>query len=167
MINPRPQFNKTEKVFVKGKLSWCYLHKPDDWNNWTVTIAPDKDSLETIRDLQAQGLKNVLKKNEDNEYIVRFKRSTSRQVKGKLIGMTPPEVIGTDGEPLLKNIGNGSDGIVKLEVYEHGTPGGGKAKAARLEAVKITNLVPYEPDRDMNDEAKDKLEGMDKQEMFF
>ena len=159
-------YNKTEKIFVKGKLSWCKVNKPNDWNAWVVTIHPDQQSLETIRDLQAEGLKNVLKKDDEGYYIT-FRRPTSRLLKGKVIGLTPPEAVDNEGKPITVGIGNGSDGIVKLEVYQHGTPGGGKAKAARLEAVKVVNLIPYEPERDMDEAAKEKVEGLGQQEMFF
>jgi len=160
------KYTPTEKVFIKGKLSWVKVKAPNDWGKWTVTVHPDQASLEIIRDLQAEGLKNVLKK-DDEGYYVAFSRPTQKLIKGKVIGMAPPVVVDDKGEPLDKNIGNGSDGIVKLEVYAHGTPGGGRAKAARLESIKVMNLVPYEPERDMNEDAKSKLEGMDKQEMFF
>lgn len=159
-------FNKTEKMFFKGKLSWCKLTKPDDWGSWNVTMHPDTESLEAIRTLQGEGLKNVLKKDEDG-YFIKFRRPCQRMIKGKVIGVTPPEVVDDKGEPLIGHVGNGSDGVVKLEVYEHNTPGGGKAKAARLEAVKVVNLVPYDPEKDMDDAAKAKVEGLGQQEMFF
>jgi hypothetical protein len=55
-----------------------------------------------------------------------------------------------DGSPLPSgaSIGNGSDVTVLLEVYTHGTPGGGSAVAARLEGVRVDNLIPFEPGRD-------------------
>jgi hypothetical protein len=33
--------------------------------------------------------------------------------------------------------------VIKLAVYEHATPSGGKAVAARLEAIRIDELVPF------------------------
>ena len=56
----------------------------------------------------------------------------------------PPEVLGPDGKtPITDLVGNGSKVTVKLETYTHNTPGGGKAIAARLAAVKVEELVKY------------------------
>lgn len=157
----------TDNVYIKGKLSWVKVNRPNDWGAWTVTVHPDQASLEIIRELQAQGLKNVLKKDDDG-YNITFRRPTSKMIRGKVVGYAPPEVIDKDGNPLHGiNIGNGSDGIVKLEVYQHGTPGGGKAKAARLKTVKVVNLVPFEGERDYTDKQKEMVKGMDTQEMLF
>lgn len=68
---------------------------------------------------------------------------------GRKHGMAPVEVMLKDGTPYDGLIGNGSDGVVKLEVYRHKTPGGGEAKAARLMAIRVDELIPYEANRDM------------------
>ena len=152
-----------EYVFIQGKLSWVYCYKPNQWGDWTVTIHPTPPSLEKIRELQTEGIKNVLKKDEDG-YYTRFKRPTQRVVKGKVIGLTAPEVLQADGKtPLKLNVGNGSDGVVKLEVYQHNTPSGKKAKAARLLSVKVDNLVPFEMKRDFSEGQKEAVEGLAEQ----
>jgi len=153
----------SEYLYVQGKLSWVKCDKPDEWGKWKATIHPTPASLEKIRDLQAEGLKNVLKKDEDG-YYVSFSRPTQRMLKGKVIGMVPPTIVGEDGAPLNKAIGNGSDGILKLEVYQHNTPGGGKAKAARLESVKVTNFIPFVREKDLDPQMLKVTEGLDKQE---
>lgn len=154
----------TEYVFVRGKLSWVRTTQPNEWGKWTCTIHPDNASLETIRELQGQGVKNVLKKDDDG-YFTTFSRPTQKMMKGKVVGLTPPEVLDKEGKPLAKDIlvGNGSDGIVKLEVYSHGTPGGGKAKAARLMAIKVENLIPYTVDKDFSAGQKETVAGLNEQ----
>ncbi len=141
----------TKNVYIKGKLSWVRPDKPDPWGNYKATIHPDNESLEIIRDLCTQGLKNMIKKDEDG-YNVTFRRPSSKIINGKVIAFTPVELLdGTqpklpDGSsPPLRDVavGNGSDGVIKLAVYEHKTPSGGKAKAARLEAIRIDNLIPF------------------------
>ena len=69
--------------------------------------------------------------------------------------VTPPEIVNADGSPLEGvAIGNGSDATMKLEVYSHGTPGGGRAKAARWAALRIDNLIPFNRDTDYPDQDR-------------
>lgn len=157
-----------EDVYIRGKVKWLKAVTANDWNKWTVVVYPVADDLEKIRDLQGQGLKNVLKKDEDGYYTT-FSRPVNKVIRGKVIAFHPPKIVDKDNQPLdPTKIGNGSDATIKLEVYEHGTPGGGKAKAARWEAARIDNLVPYEPDRDFTDSEKAAVAGLkDQPEQFF
>lgn len=154
----------TEFVFITGKLSWVKTHTPDEWGKWKVTVHPTVESLEKIRELQGEGIKNVLKKDDDG-YKCTFSRPTQRMVKGKVIGLTPPEVLQADGKTPLTgvHVGNGSDGTVKLEVYQHNTPGGGKAKAARLLSIKVDNLIPFEMKRDFTEGQQELVSGLAEQ----
>ena len=146
--------NKTKHISVKGKCKWAHVTRLNRYDAWSIELWPLPDDLEVIRDLQAQGLKNVLKKDEEG-YNIRFKRDPKREIRlrtGELktLIFAPPTVTMSDGSPLPSgsSIGNGSDVTVLLEVYTHGTPGGGKAVAARLEGVRVDNLIPFEPARD-------------------
>jgi hypothetical protein len=120
--------------------------------------------LEIIRELQTKGIKNQFKKDEDGYYI-QFSRPTERKMKGKVIGMTPPLVTNKEGQPMEGvAIGNGSDGTIKLEVYQHPTPSGGKAHAARWDALRVDNLIPFNKDTDFPDPAqKEQAKGLDEQ----
>ena len=148
-------------IYVSGKGSWVRAVKPDQWDCWSATIHPDAKSLELIRDLQAEGMKNTLKKDDDG-YFTKFRRPVQKKTRdGRIMTFTPPEVIDKDGRPFDgSTIGNGSDITLKLDVYEHGTPGGGKAKAARLEAVRVDNLVPFNPDTDFSEDEAEKVAGL-------
>lgn len=145
----------SEDVYVKGKVSWVRAVVPNDWDKWTITLHPDAESLEIIRDLQAKGIKNRMKKDDDGYYIA-FSRPTMIELrKGVKTGVTPPEVVDANGAPLEGvAIGNGSDATVKLEVYQHNTPGGGKSIAARWAGVRIDNLIPFNRDTDYPDEDR-------------
>lgn len=159
----------TEYVFLQGKLSWVKCKVPNEWGKWTCRIHPDAASLEKVRVMQAKGVKNVLKQDDDG-WSVNFSRPTSMTAKGKVIGMAPPEVLKADGTPLGDiGIGNGSDGTVKLETYMHNNPaGGGKAMAARLLAVRVDNLIPFEINRDFDSGQKEAVEGLAEQpQMVF
>lgn len=154
----------TEYVFIKGKLSWVKVEVPNEWGKWTCTVHPNNEGLEKIRELQGEGVKNVLKKDDDG-YFTTFSRPTQKIFKGKVQGLAPPEILQADGKTPLKGIlvGNGSDGVVKLEVYPHGTPGGGRAKAARLLSIKIDNLIPFELKRDFSAGQQEAVAGLAEQ----
>ena len=157
-----------EYIFVKGKGSWARVYTPDQWDAWSITVHPEADDLETIRDLQAQGLKNVIKKDDDG-YYVKFRRPINKMIRGKIVAFEPPKVLDKDNVPMDGvAIGNGSDVTLKVEIYEHGTPGGGKAKAARLDSVRVDNLVKFEGDRDFTDNEREQVSGLvDQPERLF
>ena len=136
-----------EEIYLKGKAKWANrLYVPDiEYKKWGLVLYPDVASLEIIRDLQAQGVKNVLKKDDDGYYIS-LGRPTEKVIRGKVVPFSPPVVLDKEGNATTVSIGNGSDVTVKIEAYAHGTPGGGKAKAIRLQSVRIDNLVPYAQD---------------------
>lgn len=160
-------------VFLKGKVKWFRAMTPDPWGNWKTDFYPVPESLELIRELQTaksgvNGIKNTLKKDEDGYYIT-FRRPQQKMMKGKVVGFTPPQVLdgskqNEDGSnpPLAEAslVGNGSDATIKLEIYVHGTPGGGKAKAARWDSARIDNLIPYEVKRDFTELEKKQIEGL-------
>ena len=155
----------SDYIYIKGKVSWVKYITPDPtYNKWTCTIHPIPEDVEVIRELQMQGVKNQWKKDEDG-YFINFSRPADRKIKGKVIGMTPPVVLNADDQPMDGvAIGNGSDGTMKLEVYQHPTPTGGKAKAARWAALKVTNLIPFNKDTDFPDPAqREQAEGLDQQ----
>lgn len=156
-------YHKTENIYIQGKVSWFKAKTTNKWNKYSVQIHPKPADLEKIRDLQGEGLKNVIKKDEDG-YFVNFTRPVSKEFRsGKIVTYTPPEVFDKDGKPYDGNVGNGSDATLKIEVYQHETPGGGKAKAARWVSARIDNLVPYEPDRDLTSDQKEAASGLREQ----
>jgi hypothetical protein len=135
----------------------------DPWGKWKHVLYLDPESLEKVRELQAQGVKNVLKKDEEGYYTT-FSRPGQKVYKGIVKGLAPPEILDgslpkmADGSypPMRPDVmvGNGSDITTVLEVYEHGTPGGGKAKAARWLSSIVFNLVPFVPTKDYDEEQK-------------
>ena len=159
---------KTRFEYVQGKLSWVRVVKPDTtFNKWTVNIHPTQAGLELIREWQGEGMKNVLKKDDDG-YYTRFGCPCNRMRKdGTMWTFEAPTVVDKDGYPMDGSaIGNGSDGTLKLEVYEHGTPGGGKAIAARLVGVRVDNLVPFS-EEDFTDKEAILAAGLKEQPSLF
>lgn len=141
--------SKAELVDVHGKLKFIHAVGFNKFDKWSVTLYPDTKGLDTIRELQAEGVKNVMKKDDDGYYIS-FSREPTKLIKGKVVAFAAPRVIDKDGQPLDgSKIGRGSDATIRLDVYSHGTPSGGRAKAARWDSIRIDNLVPYETDREL------------------
>lgn len=156
-------YSKSEHIYIQGKVSWFRPKVPNKWNKWSVQIHPNDKGLEIIRELQSQGVKNQLKKDDDG-YFTTFSRPVTKETAtGKILSFVPVEVFDADGNPFDGNVGNGSDVTLKLEVYSHQTPGGGKAKAIRWVSARIDNLVPFEVSRDLNSFEKEASEGLDKQ----
>lgn len=156
----------SEYIYLKGKGSWIRPHQLNEWGKWAMVLHPDNEGLEIIRNLQAEGVKNEIKKDDDG-WHVRLGRPGEITVKGVKRGMKPPMVWDgsrplPDGQGFMpfppdKLIGNGSDVVVKMEVYSHGVKGspGKKAKAMRWESVRVDNLIPYDAPKDMLQDQKE------------
>lgn len=156
--------SKTDYIDFQGKCKWVRTKGLNPWGKWTATLWLTPESLEVFRDLQTQGVKNHLKKDEDGYYVT-FTRSFEKEYKDKLgmtrkIGFTPVEVYDRDGTPFDGLIGDGSDLTVTAEVYTHGTPSGAKAKAARLKTIRVDNLVPFTRE-DLDERQRKSLERLD------
>jgi hypothetical protein len=123
--------------------------KPDKYS-WKTVLRPNKDEIMNLMDLQGMGVKNKIKKmtfKEDGQedYSIQFSRPTEIHSKTKgVIKVDPPKVF-YNGEPFDGDFGWGSEAEVEVELYQHATPNGGKAHAARLYAIHLTKLVEYEP----------------------
>lgn len=157
-----------EDVYLKGKIKWAQnLRIPDlkfDPASWRCVHYPDDASLEIIKNLKKEGLKNWEKQDEDGTYFQWKRNVTYKNRKtGQDIPLTPPVVLDKDNIPYEGVIGNGSHATIKLEVYSHSTPNGGKAKAARLAAVRIDDLIPFERERDFKDDQKKVVAGLPEQ----
>jgi len=156
----------TEFVFLSGKAKWVRHQVPNQWGNWAMTLYLDASSLEKFKKLKEEGVKNVLKKDEDG-YNVSFNRPTSKLIRGKVVGFAPPEIIGNDGEPLRDQlVGNGSDVTIKLECYKYRSPQdreGRESKACRWLALRVDNLVPFQKDRDFEDDQTRAVRGLEDQ----
>ena len=162
---------RKEQAFVKGKASWFRLRQTNKWDKWSVTLHPVQEDLEKVRDWQAEGVKNTIKKDDDG-YFVTFTRPVKKETKtGKVLVFRPPYVLLVkDGvkEPYEGNVGNGSDVELELEVYEHPTPTGTKAKAIRLVGAIIHTLVPFDDTSDFtNDEYQVVSKAVDQPEPLW
>lgn len=164
--------NKHE--YLQGKTAWFKYNRLNDWGKWTHVLYLNNDSLDKFKALQAsdadvQGIKNVLKKDEDG-YFTTFSRPGTITRRGKTEALTPPLVFESDGKTPWQGgaIGNGSDVTTKIEVYEYNVPGANKrGRAVRWLSTKIDQLVPYEGARDNTPQEAKANRGLDKQPPQF
>lgn len=127
-------------IYLKGKVKFIHAGELNKYNKWSVTLYLDKDGIEKIRELQAEGLRNVIKRDDDGDYIS-FHRDPSNPR-----AHTPPKCIDAEGKPIDgSTIGWNSDVEVSLDVYKSGPKSQYKYVAIRWEGVKVHNLVPYMP----------------------
>lgn len=148
---------KQEEVFLKGKVKHCRHIQPDtgfEPHKWSVNFYPDEESLNKIKELKKEGVQNHLK-NDDDGWWMKFSRPTERVFKGVKEGLAPPRVIDKNGVPIEVRIGDGSDGVISLEVYQHKTPQPGIfKKAARWRGLRVDNLIQFNAETDYSEAEK-------------
>src|SRR5882757_752689 len=156
-----------EKTYLywQGKAKWVRGVTPDlTYNKWNFVLYPAEVHLAEIRELQAKGMKNVLKRDEVEGWYMNISRPTQRVWKGKVIPFAPPVIVDAEGRPLDGvTIGNGSDVTAKIEKYEHPTPSGKKATAIRWEGMRVDTLVPFEKTTDFPEPQASMVQGLDEQ----
>lgn len=149
---------QTEEVFLKGKFMHMNHLRPNPRfpDKWNTLFFPDEESLEKIRKLKKEGVQNHLKMDEKGEgWCINFSRPIERDWGGKKEAMAAPKVIFKDGTPCEVRVGNGSDGILSLEVYQHKTDIQGQyKKAARWRGARIDNFIPFDPETGYSDDEK-------------
>jgi hypothetical protein len=135
-------------IDIHGKIKYIHAVNLNKYGVWSCTLYPDTASLEVLRDLQSQGLKNVMKKDEEG-YYMQFKRDPTKQMNGRVIAFTAPKVLDKEGKPFDgMKVGWGSDATLRLEVYPYGGKNGiARGVAARWDAIKILNLIEFNPDK--------------------
>ncbi len=148
----------TEYLYLDGTVKWAKVYEEDkdkQYNNWSLSLYPSKESLSKIEDSPLQ-----LKRHRDDDGVFfKFRRDSEKLIKGDLVTFDPPKVLLATGdvdengvpvvEPFDKKIGNGSKVMVKVSIYQ-----GKKGAGHRLEAVRVDEHVEYtkgpsEPTPDM------------------
>ncbi len=138
---------------VKGELKWIKTSRdrPEEFTDpsgkvkktWSVTVYPDKESLETVRDMQASGIKNVVKKDEQG-WFVKFSRPCVKEKNGKVVQvLDPPIVVDANGTIVDGFVNNGAIGTVKIDFTE-GKTSKGKYYTARLEGIRLQDYKLWE-----------------------
>lgn len=134
-----------ERMKVRGKVMWASVHTarnkskdPAHGKAYSVEFIVDN---ETAAELVEAGLKASLTRNPDGSSSVK----SYDDLPGKVFKFSrkeelgAPSVVDSKGNHFSNLVGNGSECIAYIDVYDHryGT-------SAALEAVQIIDLVPYE-----------------------
>lgn len=154
----------TEEVFLTGKFKHMHHLKPNPRfpDKWNTLFYPDAESLDKIKKLKKEGVQNHLKMDEEEgTWCINFSRPLEVVWNGKREAMEAPKVIFKDKTPCQVAVGNGSDGIMSLEVYSHrtDTPGVYK-KAARWRGARIDNFIPFNPETEYSEAEKAEIKGL-------
>lgn len=142
---------------VKGKALYAFVNKPSQFGDYSVDLVVDDKSAKTLTQAGLKGksaAEKVLPGGETADkygpWVFKFKQ----KVEGKQGTLPPPVVVDTAGKPVTALIGNGSEVIVQYRV-------GGwsfnnrKGVAGYLQAIQVTNLIPYEKKLEFEFEADD------------
>lgn len=122
--------------FLSGKAKWAKLFKPDDkYKNWQIQVYLDDASMKVFDE---SGM-TMQKKTDEDGVFVTFRRPEAKVIRDELVKFDPPTVVDANGGKLDQLVGNGSEVTVKVVVYDTM-----KGKGHRMEAVKVTKLIPYE-----------------------
>jgi hypothetical protein len=134
--------------FIKGELVWIKTQRdrPEEYEGkktWSITQYPDKDGLELVRELQAIGIKNKLKR-DDKGWFVKWSRPTEQVKNEKVVKVfDPPIIVDSDGNVIDGPINNGAIGTVKIDFTE-GKTSKGKYYTARLVGAKLDTYSLWE-----------------------
>jgi hypothetical protein len=169
-VNDGMAKKRNRDEYLSGKCRYFRYRQPDKFGKWGLDLYPDAPSLEKIRKLMEEGIKNHLKKDDDG-YYMHFGRPTEIKLRtGQTKGVPPITVLdgsktGSDGRPMPLHhdimVGNGSDVIVKLNIYGGDAPSGfGTYTACRVESVLVTNLIPYSGVREFDADQAKSVDGL-------
>ena len=144
-IQPFDRSQNSELVDFTGKIYWVQAVDLNKFGKWSVQFYPESQSLEKIRDLQGRkGLRNLLKRNDNGDYLQISRPPQIEFSKGVFTPVTPPKIRDKDKNPFDgRIIGDGSDAIVTCEQYEFKIPNSERrAVALRLYGLTVLDLVP-------------------------
>lgn len=121
-----------------GIAKWAKVKTPEEFrgtSKYSLDLYLDHAQLEDFRDL---GTSVKIRKDDEGSFV-KLSRYTEKEFKGEKVLYEAPKVW-KDGEAFEGLIGNGSKVTCRVSVY------GDKIKAHRLEAIRIDELVEYNPE---------------------
>lgn len=138
------------KVYkFKGKSKWAMVHKVDEkYGNYKIDVYLDEPSLKLYNE---SGCQMKIKEDEDGSYVT-FRRANSQLMGTELVVFGKPKVVNKENEEINDLVGNGSEVVIKVEVFN--TKNG---VGHRLEGVCVLDLVPYEEKEEVKPEGLDDL----------
>lgn len=161
----------TKYVKIPGKASWHHIYKPDDYANaetYKFSLVVNQATKELIQKYDLQG---EFKQHESGDEVYTFRRPAEKVILKKFVSFAPPTIYNKDGSVLCAYkyngevvqsvdqsvswdkfeptgeqplIGHGSDVVLDVCVYDTF-----KGKGARLQSVKLIDLIEYVPQSDV------------------
>ena len=123
--------------YLSGKVFWAKVRKPDEkYGNYTLNLVLDEPSTQVFK---ASGMTMQRKEAEYGTYVT-FRRPHQKAIRDEMVTFGPPLLINKDDTEFEGLIGNGSEVTIKVSVYDTK-----QGKGHRLEAVKVNQLVVYQP----------------------
>ena len=153
-------------LYLQGKAKWVRTTAPDPWGNWKMDLYFNPESKSKWNQAKEEfGLLNNTRTDADGDFITLKRPMEKKRRDGRTFGFAPPEVLQSDGTTPLRDtlVGNGSDVTAKVSIYQYNKPGGGKGHAARWEAIRVDNLIPYDGKRDFDGDAQKQVGGLSEQ----
>lgn len=144
----------TKHYYFRGKCKWAMVHRMDEeFNNYKIDLYFDDESRVLYDE---SGCQNKVKSDDDGDYVT-FRRRDQQLIKDELVKFGKPKVVDKEGETFTENIGNGSQVVVKIAVFD--TRNG---KGHRLESLLVEDWIPYEGSGDGESTVEEvKVEGLD------
>ena len=129
---------------VKGKVSWCHVQQPDQYDKYSVCVGIPKELAKEFTDKGVGGIRfekgtKKPQKDEDGNIVWQFKTNAIDKEGNK---KKPIPVVDARKNPFKDLIGNGS--VCKVQYNINDWKFGGKTgTSAYLNAVQVLELVPY------------------------
>ncbi len=160
----------TEYLRLKGKVAWAKIYDPDEFRGavrWTMNFYP-ADDVEWDKFKKA-GIQKKVKEDELGKFFAAT-RPTNKLIKQRIVNFTPPMVYNKEGQPIIFYVKEGDEGQTPVRSYEGDTKiervgepiliGNGSeveitlsvyqtsmGPGNRLEAIKLVDLITYEPEK--------------------
>lgn len=144
-----------KRILKRVKLEWCNFNAKDNYGKRSCRVILDDSH---VAQLEAWGVGDKVRsgksiKNKDYQFDGSFLQLAQREADWDGNELGPVPVCDNKRQPLTAQVGNGSIGNVKVDIYEYKKYGGGTA--IRLEEVQILDLVPYGDDEDFDEDDGD------------
>ena len=132
---------------IKGQIKWAKnVIEPDDFrgsSNYKVNLYNVDEAA-----WKSSGVQTRPKQDRDGDMVYVLKRPVKKLIKGDIVEFGPPEFVMSDGSPVTKMVGNGSN--VEVEYITYDTSMG---VGHRFNKVIVHNLVEYAPPENNSNEA--------------
>jgi len=154
----------------RGFSGYAMMYKPDEYVGkkfWKISFYPENDQV--LDKMRAMGMKHKIREDDGaksgiaGKYMV-IKRECEKVFKGVPTDFHPPEIFDVDGKPLVtydretferkgEPVLIGNDSLIEMTVCVYDAPPYGKG--ARLESVKIIDLIHYEKPEEVSENEVD------------